>query len=88
MPLCWIVPRDAVGFLAANFPIIGTIKKRGLMLHPTNPRDWYGLGRWKTRAKAHMRQHPLCAHCLEKGLVVPAKIADHIEPHRGDWIGL
>ena len=29
--------------------------------------------------------HPLCKHCLEKGLVVPAVIADHVEPHRGDW---
>lgn len=55
------------------------------MLHPANPRDWYGLGRWKKRARFQMRQHPLCAHCLQKGLVAPAVIADHIRPHRGDW---
>ena len=55
------------------------------MLHPTNPRDWYGLGRWKTRARFQMQTHPLCKHCLEKGLVVKAVIADHVKPHRGDW---
>jgi 5-methylcytosine-specific restriction enzyme A len=55
------------------------------MLHPKDPRDWYGLGRWKNRAHAQLRQHPLCKHCLEQGLVVEAKIADHVEPHRGDW---
>jgi 5-methylcytosine-specific restriction enzyme A len=23
--------------------------------------------------------------CLARGLVVPATIADHIDPHKGDW---
>jgi hypothetical protein len=55
------------------------------MRHPTDPRDWYGLGRWKLRAKAQLREHPLCARHLEKGQVVPAVIADHVVPHRGDW---
>jgi len=55
------------------------------MLHPANPRDWYGLGRWKARARMQMQMHPLCKHCLDEGHVVPAVIADHIEPHRGDW---
>ena len=55
------------------------------MLHPENPRDWYGLGRWKMRAQLQRRQHPLCKFCLDKNLVVSAVIADHVEPHRGDW---
>ena len=55
------------------------------MKHPANPRDWYGLGLWKLRAAAQMRAHPLCRHHLEKGQVVKAVIADHIEPHKGDW---
>jgi hypothetical protein len=28
---------------------------------------------------------PLCAYCLQRGLVVPAEIADHVERHGGDW---
>jgi hypothetical protein len=28
---------------------------------------------------------PFCRKCLEKGVVTPATIADHIIPHRGDW---
>jgi len=51
----------------------------------SNPRDWYGLGRWKIIQKNQMKKHPLCAHCLQKGLPVRAVIADHIVPHKGDW---
>ena len=45
---------------------------------------WYGLGRWKKRAKRQLQAHPLCAMHLQKGMVVAATIADHIDPHRGD----
>ena len=51
----------------------------------SNPRDWYGLGRWKTKQKFQMRSHPLCKRCLEKGLVVQGVIADHVKPHKGVW---
>jgi len=55
------------------------------MKHPENPRDWYGLGRWKTKQKFQMQTHPLCAFCLGKGLVTKGVIADHVKAHRGDW---
>ena len=55
------------------------------MKHPENPRDWYGLGRWKTKQKFQMQTHPLCAFCLEKGLVTKGVIADHVKAHKGDW---
>src|SRR5262245_26668352 len=36
-------------------------------------------------------EHPLCAFCAEWGIVMPAVIVDHVEPHRGDinkfWLG-
>jgi 5-methylcytosine-specific restriction endonuclease McrA len=42
----------------------------------------------------HARQlaaAPYCALCWQKGLVVPAQVADHVVPHRGDarkfWFG-
>src|SRR5580765_1838554 len=50
----------------------------------SDPRDWYGLGRWKKRQKNQMLKHPLCAFCMAKGLPVRAVIADHIEPVDGD----
>jgi len=28
---------------------------------------------------------PLCRLCLEAGRVTPATVADHIEPHKGDF---
>lgn len=48
-------------------------------------REWYGLLRWKKRARHQLRIEPLCAACLARGFVVPATIADHHPPHGGDW---
>jgi hypothetical protein len=31
----------------------------------------------------HLLREPLCKFYLERGLVTPATIADHIEPYRG-----
>jgi hypothetical protein len=45
----------------------------------------YNSARWKRRRALQLRTHPLCRFCLEgRGLVVPATIADHVEPHGGD----
>jgi hypothetical protein len=45
----------------------------------------YHSAQWK-RLRAHqLREHPLCKFCLKgRGEVVPARIADHVEPHGGD----
>jgi hypothetical protein len=48
-------------------------------------RDWYSLQRWRTRAKHQLRIAPVCALCEEQGRIVPATIADHHPPHRGDY---
>jgi 5-methylcytosine-specific restriction protein A len=36
-------------------------------------------------------EHPLCAYRAEIGIVKPATICDHVEPHHGDvnkfWLG-
>lgn len=48
-------------------------------------RSWYSLQLWRRLARHQLREHPLCASCLSKGLIVPATIADHDPPHKGDW---
>ena len=52
---------------------------------------WYGLQRWRRRSALQLKQHPLCAMCLEHGVVVPAQVADHVVEHHGDphlfWFG-
>jgi 5-methylcytosine-specific restriction protein A len=52
---------------------------------------WYGLARWKRLRLRQLSQHPLCAFCLAAGVIEPATICDHVEPHRGDekmfWAG-
>ncbi|PJE26823.1 5-methylcytosine-specific restriction enzyme A [Pseudooceanicola antarcticus] len=47
-------------------------------------RRLYRSAAWQRAAKGFLAKHPLCAHCAELGLVVPAREVDHVEPHRGD----
>ena len=49
-------------------------------------RAWYGTTRWKALAQRQLAMHPLCVMCEQEGKVVPARICDHIQPHRGDEI--
>ena len=46
---------------------------------------WYSSARWQRLRARQLLDHPLCAMCAARGLVEPATIVDHIEPHRGDW---
>jgi hypothetical protein len=44
----------------------------------------YHSAHWKCLRAHQLREHPLCKFCLEgRGEVVPATIADHVEPHHG-----
>ncbi|GBU17231.1 MULTISPECIES: HNH endonuclease [Methylobacterium] len=55
-------------------------------------KGWYSLAAWRRRRAAQLEAHPLCQRCERIGQVVPATVADHVEPHRGDhdkfWHGL
>jgi 5-methylcytosine-specific restriction protein A len=47
----------------------------------------YGRSTWVRRAKAQLRENPLCSMCLSRGIISPATICDHVEPHHGDhWL--
>jgi 5-methylcytosine-specific restriction protein A len=35
---------------------------------------------WARRRAAWLREHPLCAHCLQAGIIRPAQEVDHITP--------
>ena len=48
-------------------------------------RDWYSLRSWRRRAQHQLQTKPLCALCEEQGRIVPATIADHHPPHKGDY---
>ena len=54
-------------------------------------KHWYSQPAWKRKSKAQLMAEPLCRDCLSRGIVTPAREADHIEPHRGDkqafWTG-
>lgn len=43
----------------------------------------YGA-RWQRAREAYLAAHPLCASCKRHGRVTPARVVDHVVPHRGD----
>lgn len=47
-------------------------------------RSMYGTYRWQIIRAAQLQGEPLCRFCIDRGIVTPAKVADHIEPHKGD----
>jgi 5-methylcytosine-specific restriction enzyme A len=58
---------------------------------PTKWDKWYSTDRWARIRRHQLLEHPLCAYCAEIGIVEPATICDHVEPHHGDvykfWLG-
>jgi 5-methylcytosine-specific restriction protein A len=48
-------------------------------------KHFYDTAFWLRRRKLQLRQYPLCKFCLARGVVMPASVADHVEPHKGDW---
>jgi 5-methylcytosine-specific restriction protein A len=45
----------------------------------------YSSAHWQRLREHQLQEHPLCKFCLEgRGEVVPASVADHVEPHDGD----
>ena len=47
--------------------------------------ELYKTRSWKKRRLHQLRKEPLCAMCLAMGQAVPASVADHVVPHKGDW---
>lgn len=45
----------------------------------------YGV-EWRKARKLFLEANPLCAMCKELGTLHPARIVDHIIPHRGNVV--
>ena len=63
----------------------------GVRGQPTKWDKWYSTARWARIQRHQLLEHPLCKYCAERGIVEPAAICDHVEPHHGDnnkfWLG-
>lgn len=46
---------------------------------------FYSSPQWRALSKAFRRRHPLCGHCIERGVTTPADMVDHILPVRTHW---
>ena len=44
----------------------------------------YGV-QWRKARLAYLRAHPWCVMCEQEGRLRPAKVVDHIVPHKGDY---
>lgn len=40
--------------------------------------------RWRKARQAYLAKHPLCVECLKRGIYTPARVVDHVVPHKGD----
>lgn len=47
-------------------------------------RAWYKTRRWFRRRAKQLKAVPWCEPCKVMGMSRPAKIANHVVPHRGD----
>lgn len=47
---------------------------------------WYKLACWEARRRWQLAQNPLCEICAQRGMTVPANVADHVTPHKGNWM--
>jgi 5-methylcytosine-specific restriction protein A len=56
----------------------------GIRAQLTEWDKWYSTARWARIRRHQLLEHPLCKYCAERGIVTPATICDHVEPHHGD----
>lgn len=47
-------------------------------------RALYHSKRWRTERAAFLRDNPLCVECKRYGVIAPASVVDHIDPHGGN----
>jgi 5-methylcytosine-specific restriction enzyme A len=40
--------------------------------------------KWQKARLGYLKKHPLCIHCQLEGIFIPARVVDHIVPHKGD----
>jgi 5-methylcytosine-specific restriction enzyme A len=40
--------------------------------------------RWRAARAVYLDSHPLCVECQRHGRLTPARVVDHVVPHRGD----
>jgi 5-methylcytosine-specific restriction enzyme A len=48
-------------------------------------REWYSFQQWRNRRAHQLQFEPLCVLCEAEGRSTPATVADHVEPHKGDY---
>ena len=54
------------------------------VIRGTNTERGYNF-RWNRARAVFLSEHPLCRECERQGVLTPATVVDHIQPHRGDY---
>ena len=59
------------------------IPKRPAHNHDSRSHDpFYQTKEWKSLRTTQLTIYPICAHCQKEGRIVPATVADHVEPRK------
>ena len=53
----------------------------------TKARKFYSSRPWTLLSQAHRRRHPLCKHCMLKGVTKVTDVTDHIVEIADKWDG-
>jgi len=49
-------------------------------------RTWYKTARWRAIRAHQLAAEPLCRYCMRRGVITPATVCDHVQPHRGNAV--
>jgi 5-methylcytosine-specific restriction endonuclease McrA len=82
MPTVCVIARASPTQNLVGNNVIMSRKRR---IPPSSRQAWYGAQSWRNRSKHQRRVEPLCKFCLARGIITPAVVADHVEPHCGDF---
>lgn len=74
---------STTGYCAAHEHVRAQVIQQREEQRPRDASRLYGR-KWKAARLEFLRTHPLCVHCLAKGITTAATVVDHIQPHKGD----
>lgn len=84
---CNVLTNDKTGYCPEHIHLAEELKKQSWKRHDALRKSARERGydsRWEKIRKIFLMNNPLCVDCLKDGRLTPAKVVDHIKPHRGN----
>ena len=84
---CNELTNDKTGYCLEHIHLVEEFKKQRWSRQEASRGSARARGydsRWEKARKVYLSNNPLCVDCLKEGRFMPAKVVDHIKPHRGN----